>query len=147
MSHIGSNIHRDLEEQAAIYTHAARFPDINADDPVANFPEVKAYLYENYGSEAVEVVGTHLRPERIKQVRVNPETGELEERIISREEWLEQSTAIAVRNAERIRKYIVDKYGEWRIPSIEDWGDFKRKQKEEARRDAEAKEQAEETSD
>lgn len=72
-------------------------------------------------------------PDSVVQYRVNPETGDLERQEITREEWLEQSTKLAERNALRIRAFIVEKYGEWRIPSIQDWGDFKRKEKEERR--------------
>lgn len=73
--------------------------------------------------------------------RVNPETGQLESREVTREEAIELSNKIAIDRAERIKAFIIKKYGEWRIPSIQDWGDFKREQKEESRRAAQAKEQ------
>lgn len=73
--------------------------------------------------------------------RVNPETGQLESREVTREEAIELSNKIAIDRAERIKAFIIKKYGEWRIPSIQDWGDFKREQKEESRRAAQAKDQ------
>lgn len=72
-------------------------------------------------------------PDIIVQHRVNHETGKLERRELTREEWFDLSTKKAEDNARRIKAFIVEKYGEWRIPSVQDWGDFKRKEKEERR--------------
>lgn len=76
--------------------------------------------------------------------RVNPETGQLESREVTREEAIELSNKIAIDRAERIKAFIIKKYGEWRIPSIQDWGDFKREQKEESRRAAQERENGQE---
>lgn len=78
--------------------------------------------------------------------RVNPETGQLESREVTREEAIELSNKIAIDRAERIKAFIIKKYGEWRIPSIQDWGDFKREQKEESRRAAQERENGQEGS-